>query len=95
MANNKKAPVIDPADDDFGAVLNCAVRYAIGRQTYMPSLLIDFIMPLIPQLSSKTLWCLDQDIAEQRWNGGYGDPMIDEPCWMRFRFVRSILREGR
>ena len=33
MAKDKNAPVIDPADDEFGAVLNCAVRYAIGRRT--------------------------------------------------------------
>ena len=25
-----------PINEDFGAVLNCAVRYCIGRQTYMP-----------------------------------------------------------
>lgn len=84
MATPKKIPTIDPADGDFGAVLNCAVRYAIGRRTYMPSLVIDFITPLIPRLSSKTLWCFNQDITNARWDGGYGDPDIDEPCWMRF-----------
>jgi len=25
---------IDVKDDNFGAVLNCAVRYCLGRQTY-------------------------------------------------------------
>ena len=95
MAKDKKAPVIDPADDEFGAVLNCAVRYAIGRRTYMPSLVIDFIAPLIPQLSGKTLWCLDQDITEARWEGGYGDPKIDEPGWMRFHEAVRAERQRR
>jgi hypothetical protein len=82
--DSKKKPAINLGDDFFGAVLNCAVRYAMGRQTYMPGLVIDFITPLLPELSSKTLWCFDQDITEQRWFGGYGHPEIDEPGWMRF-----------
>lgn len=90
-----KKPAINLADDDFGAVLNCAVRYAIGRQTYMPSLVIDFITPLLPELNDKTLWCFDQDITEQRWMGGYGDPQVDEPLWMRFHQAVRQERSAR
>ena len=79
-----KNPSIDLEDDIFGTVLNCAVRYAIGRQTYMPSLVIGFITPLLPHLNDKTLWCFDQDVTDARWMGGYGDPRIDEPGWMKF-----------
>jgi len=75
---------IDVSDDFFGTILNCAVRYAIGRQSYMPRLVVDFITPLIPRLSGKTLWCFDKDITDQKYCGGYGDPKIDEPLWMRF-----------
>ena len=95
MEKDKNVPVIDPADDEFGAVLNCAVRYAIGRRTYMPGLVIDFITPLLPRLSSKTLWCLDQDLTEARWEGGYGDPKIDEPGWMRFHEAVRAERQRR
>ena len=84
IAKKAKTPAIDLQDDLFGTILNCAVRYAIGRRTYMPGLVIDFITPLIPHLSDKTLWCFDQDVTEARWNGGYGDPKIDEPGWMKF-----------
>ena len=78
-------PKIDLANDDFGAILNCAVRYAIGRQTYMPSVVIGFITPLLPYLDNRTLWCFDQDITDQgRFENGYGDPQIDEPGWIRF-----------
>ena len=52
-------------DDDFGgAVLNCAVRYALGRFTYMPGLVMDEIKPMLQDCSDKTLWCFDRDISE-------------------------------
>ena len=76
-------PRIDPADDKFGTILNCAVRYAIGRETYMPSLVIGYIRPLLPYLSPKTLYVLDRDITEQRYRGGYG-ASVDEADWMQF-----------
>ena len=84
MAKKIKQPAIDLQDDDFGAVLNCAVRYAVGRQTYMPHLVIGFITPLVPHLNNKTLWCFDQDLTNARWEGGYGDPRIDAPAWLQF-----------
>lgn len=52
-------------DDDFGgAVLNCAVRYALGRATYMPGLIMDEIKPMLPDCSDKTLWCFERDVSE-------------------------------
>ena len=82
--NSRDVFAIQLDDDDFGLMLNCAVRYAIGRHTYMPHAVISFITPLLPHLSIKTLWCFDRDIAEQENRGGYGDPKIDEPGWRRF-----------
>jgi hypothetical protein len=93
MAKKKDTtPAIDLADDDFGCVLNCAVRYAIGRQTYMPHLVIDFITPLLPYLNNRTLWCFDQDVTNAKWEGGYGHKEIDEPNWMKFL---AAVREER
>lgn len=74
---------INLQDDNFGAMLNCAVRYALGRRTYMPSLVISFITPLLPKLSSKTVWCFDQDVTDAKYTGGYGDT-CDEKDWMQF-----------
>ena len=85
-------PMIALEDDDFGAVLNCSVRYCLGRQSYMPGLVIDYITPLLPYLSERTLWCFDQDIMEAQYEGGYGDPDIDEPKWMEFH---AKVREER
>lgn len=45
-------------DDDFGgAVLNCAVRYALGRASYMPRLVMDQIRPMLPDCSDKCVAC--------------------------------------
>lgn len=74
---------IDLHDDNFGTILNCAVRYAMGRRTYMPSLVISFITPLLPKLSSKTVLCFDQDVTDARYTGGYGDQR-DTNDWLRF-----------
>ena len=71
---------IAPDDEDFGLILNCAVRYAIGRQTYVPSSVCSFITPLLPKLSDRTLWCLEKDIASA---DSYGDKKIDKPVWMK------------
>lgn len=88
-------PTIDLEDDFFGAVLNCAVRYAIGRRSYMPGLVMDFIRPLIPHLSNKTLWCFEKDIAEELPDG-LGDPQIDAPKWIEFLgLVRAEIAERK
>ena len=66
--------------DDLGAVLNCAVRYCIGRRTYMPKLVMDVIRPLLPALTEKTLWCFEWDIeGADNYGADY-----DEEEWMRF-----------
>lgn len=79
---NKKTIRVD--DKDFGAILNCAVRYACGRQTYMPSLVVGFITPLIPSLDDQTLYAFDQDLTNAKYYGGYGDEYIDKPLWEKF-----------
>lgn len=68
-------------DEDFGVVFNCAIRYCLGRQTYMPSLVIDFIRPLLPQLDNKTLSIIENDIKNAE---SYGNEKIDKLIWVRF-----------
>ena len=50
---------------DFELMMISALRYAIGRYTYMPSVTIDYIRYLIPQLSVKTLYIMKRDIEEE------------------------------
>lgn len=79
LYDNTKIKVIDATDEDFGAILTCAVRYALGRRTYIVSLVVDFIKPLLPELSKKTLTVMERDIETA---GNYGDESVDKPVWM-------------
>lgn len=80
MSKKPSTPKIELGDDFFGAVLNCAVRYCLGRSSYMPGLVIDYITPMLPRLTKKTLWCFERDIEGCE---NYGMDM-DKEKWMEF-----------
>ena len=84
MARGKNKPVVDLQDETFGAVLNWAVRYCLGRMTYAPSMTIEFITPLLPYLSGRALRCFDQDIADHARYGNSFGMDCDERDWMKF-----------
>ena len=76
--------MVDPTNDDFGAVCNCAVRYCLGRRSYMPSIVCRYIVPLLPELTDRTLDCFERDIAERKKTGlGFGDS-CDYETWNAF-----------
>lgn len=71
--------------DFFGAVLNCAVRYCIGRMTYMPGLVTDWIMQHCHGLlTGKTIFVMKRDIDEARERDGLGMD-CDVETWLKFR----------
>lgn len=93
------APTVDavPIDADLGMMLTCAVRYACGRRTYIPSIIIDYITPLILHLDDTTLAIINKDLDEAARTGGYGDPQIDESRWKAFHALiqqERLLRAG-
>ena len=91
MLERKSVPLLE-IDKNFETILLCAVRYAIGRKTYMPSLVIDYITPLLSHLSYNTLGLIANDITEYgKYYGGLGDDKIDRPYWLNFK--RKILAE--
>lgn len=60
-----KQPTI-PITNDLETILICSVRYACGRNTYMPGLVQDYIMSTFGgKLSENTLRCMQRDITEQ------------------------------
>lgn len=76
--------MVNPANDDFGAVCNCAVRYCLGRRSYMPSLVCRYIISLLPKLTDKTLDCFERDITERKRIGfDFGDS-CDYETWSAF-----------
>ena len=79
-------------NNDFEPILLCAVGYAIGRRTYIPSLVIDYMTPLLPYLSEDVLKLLANEITKyEAYEGALGDEMIDRPYWEQF--LRKIRLE--
>ena len=50
---------------DFELMMICAMRYALGRGSYMPSIVIEYIHYILPQLSVNTLFVMQRDIREE------------------------------
>lgn len=69
-----------PIDDSFEEMLISAVRYALGRRTYIVSATVQYVKSHLPKLSDRTLQILERDIRQQP---DYGDESIDKPEWMR------------
>lgn len=94
-------------DKDFGIICLCAMRYALGRQTYMPGLVQDFIRRHIGEIDSGTIEIMIRDIdtadkitAHMMSDGhilsldGLGDTKIDRPGWERLRdFLREKVKD--
>ena len=96
-------------DKDIGTIAICAVRYALGRQTYMPSIVQGFVMrhPEIVDNVVRSVMLEDIKIADRFTkyglsNGsemvvdGLGDTNIDRPGWLRFKeWLEGLELEGR
>ena len=49
-------------DNDFGCIINSAVRYSLGRYTYMPSTTVQFVLRYIMVLDVRTITVMIEDI---------------------------------
>lgn len=72
-------------DEDFGTICVCAVRYCFGRQTYMPSLVQDFVCRNFKYLNDNELKVMVDDINFAERINQLGDERIDKPDWLKFR----------
>lgn len=85
-----------PLDDDFQEMLVSAERYALGRMTYIVSLTVDYISPLIKSLDIKYINIMIDDITGHS-DLGYGMDM-DEEEWekllSRLRAEKEIRTNG-
>ena len=52
-------------DKDFGCIISCAIRYAIRRETYMPSVVVDFVRKYLHVLDSNTIKVAIEDIDSE------------------------------
>lgn len=51
-------------DHDFGCVISSAIRYAIGRHTYMPESVVRFVRKYLNTLDTQTIMVAINDIDE-------------------------------
>ena len=64
---------------DYEHMLISAVRYALGRRTYVVEITTDYVARQLPKLSDKCIKIMIDDIKNPL--GGYGDP-CDARDWM-------------
>ena len=105
--NKKRTRKPKVYDEDMGAIAICAVRYALGRESYMPSLVQDFVRrhPEIIDANIKAVMIRDINEAdtihkytlpsgEEMHIDGLGSTLIDRPGWIKFRqWLESIETE--
>lgn len=84
----KEGEVLVPArwfdycfDNDFGCIINSAIRYAIGRHTYMPGVVVDFIRKHINVLDTNTIKVALEDINYHLEAESTDDPIM----WSKLR----------
>lgn len=75
-----------PVDERLEGILICAERYCLGRSTYVVKDFCDYVRPLLPRLSDKTLYVLNQDFLSnsKRADGGSWGMDIDKNTWGNF-----------
>ena len=49
-------------DDDFGCIINSAVRYSLGRSSYMPSTTVKFVLKYLMVLDVRTITVMIEDL---------------------------------
>ena len=77
-------PKIIPESPTFGMMMCSAVRYALGRMTYITGTTCDFITPLVPYLDMSALQNINKDITEHAEMNQLGMD-IDREKWLKLR----------
>ena len=81
--------------DDFGTLCICAIRYCQGRQTYMPGLVREIVVPHLPEISDKDLKVMLEDCEYQERMQLWGDQLIDKPGWIRWKEILMVEKKRR
>lgn len=84
----KRKAVKVSIDRDFEDLLISAVRYALGRETYMTMTTAAYITRLLPNLSNRAISIIVHDINDAH---DLGNPTIDAPHWNQL--VENIWKE--
>ena len=80
-------------DDEFGCIITSAIRYAIGRHTYMPSTVVSFVRKYMHILDSKTIDVAIRDITRELENDNVEDPEMWKDLRLELRHRRAFYVE--
>ena len=75
------------ADKDFECIVGCALRYAIGRNTYMPSLVSDFIKNHIEIFDINSIAVMIEDIDRE-----LSGELVQKDVWLS---LKSVLEQRK
>lgn len=84
------------SNKSLGTLIVCAIRYSLGRQTYMPSLVQDISRSYLQNLDINDLKTIMRDITEAKTRNRLGDLRIDAPGWIRLNtaVAEEICKRG-
>ncbi len=77
-------------DEDFQLILLSAVRYSLHRDTYMPSVTVEFIRRNMRTLSDKTIALLIKDIEREIEQGPLFGEIPQKELWESLQAVLAI-----
>lgn len=86
---------LDVDEQGFGTICVCALRYAMGRQTYMPGLVRTFVRANLKDICDESLSVMIDDCDFQRRINCYGDEQIDKPGWLQWEAELKAEAERR
>ena len=97
----KKPTNTIPLNTNTEHMLIGAVRYALGRRTYIVGITVSYMIPLLPRLSDWCLVIMERDLSEafsmyERTHGEYGlGDACDVHDWQKFSAALHAEINGR
>ena len=82
---------------EFNTICVCAVRYAVGRKTYMPRLVMDYCLDNLALLKTETLYAIVKDVNDyyERFEPDQKDD-FDYKEWIAFKvFLEGEIERRR
>ena len=82
-------------DKDFSIIVFCAFRYALGRMTYIPHIVSDFIKEHIEEITNKDIYLMIHEIDEYYESHGHIGMNIDTDMWLSLKKFLEAEMEKR
>lgn len=86
--------VVEISKENFNILCVCSVRYAIGRRSYMPSLIVDLLNSRMNDLTDNTIKLCIEDIEFQETINSLGSG-CDIQLWLDFKDRLKFVLERR